>query len=259
MSFNPNTSEADNPQMRIAHHLRELRKRVVVSVIAIAVAFALTYTFSEYLYALLAAPLIAALPAESEFLAFTGVIEPFYTYLKVALTGAIVLASPVIFYEIWAFAAPGLLKGERRWFIPIVAVSALFFLIGVLFAYLVVFPVAFKFLLSYAAVELRPVLSMGVYFSFATKMLIAFGVVFEMPVLTLILSRLGILTSAKLIGWWKYALLFSVIVGAVLTPPDIFSQALMAAPMMLLYLISIGVAHFFGKKKEEEIEDEKED
>lgn len=248
MSLNPTPPEADNPQTLVAHHLTELRKRVVACVIATAIAFIITYTFSEFLYGLLAAPLIAALPAKNEFLAFTGVIEPFYTYLKVALTGAVVLASPVIFYEIWAFAAPGLLKNERRWFIPIVVVSALFFLIGVLFAYLVVFPVAFKFLLSYAGAELRPVLSMGVYFSFATKMLIAFGAVFEMPVLTLILSRLGILTAAKLIGWWKYALLFSVIVGAVLTPPDIFSQALMAAPIMVLYLISIGVAHFFGKK-----------
>jgi sec-independent protein translocase protein TatC len=189
------------------------------------------------------------MPVSYHLLAFTGVVEPFYTYLKVALTAAIVLSSPVIFYELWAFATPGLLKGEKRWFVPIVVVSAIFFIIGVLFAYFVVFPVAFKFLLSYAASELRPVLSMGVYFSFATKMLLAFGAVFEMPILTLILSRLGILTAEKLIGWWKYALLFSVVVGALLTPPDIFSQTLMAGPIMLLYIISIGVAKLFGKKK----------
>jgi sec-independent protein translocase protein TatC len=109
--------------------------------------------------------------------------------------------------------------------------------------------VAFKFLLGYAEAELRPVLSMGVYFSFATKMLLAFAIVFEMPLFVLVLSRLGLITAKKLIGWWKYALLSSVVVGAVLTPPDIFSQALMAAPIMVLYLISIVVAHFFGKKK----------
>jgi sec-independent protein translocase protein TatC len=237
--------------MPMARHLTELRRRVVTSVIAVAIAFIISYAFSEYLYALLAAPVLGALPADNEFLAFTGVIEPFYTYLKVALTAAIVLASPVIIYELWAFATPGLLKNERRWFIPIVVVSVLFFLTGVLFAYFVVFPIAFKFLLSYAAAELRPVLSMGVYFTFATKLLIAFGIVFEMPICVLILSRLGVLTAAQLIGWWKYALLFSVIIGALLTPPDIFSQALMAAPMMILYLISIGVAHLFGKKKED--------
>lgn len=240
----------DSPKDSITHHLKELRGRLVTSVIAIAVAFVVTYYFSDHLYAILAAPLIAALPENSEFLAFTGVIEPFYTYLKVALTASIVLASPVIFYEVWAFAAPGLLKNEKRWFFPIVILSVFFFSLGTLFAYFVVFPVAFKFLLSYAGAELRPVLSMGVYFSFATKMLLAFSIVFEMPLFVLVLSRLGLLTSKKLIGWWKYALLSSVIVGALLTPPDIFSQALMAAPIMVLYLISIVVAHIFEKKKD---------
>ncbi len=254
-TFTPDEKEA----MPVSHHLKELRGRLITSVIAVAVAFIITYTFSEFLYGLLAAPVLSALPEDQEFLAFTGVIEPFYTYLKVALTAAIVLSSPVIFYEIWAFATPGLLKDERRWFVPIVIVSAFFFIIGVLFAYLVVFPVAFKFLLSYAASELRPVLSMGVYFTFATKMLLAFGLVFEMPILTLILSRLGLLTAEKLISWWKYALLSSVIVGALLTPPDIFSQSLMAAPIMVLYLISIGVAKLFGKKKSEEESDSEED
>lgn len=245
-------------EMPLVVHLKELKKRLVVAIIAIGVAFVVTYSFSEELYAFLAAPVLAALPAENEFLAFTGVVEPFYTYLKVALTASVVLASPVIFYEIWAFATPGLLKNEKRWFIPIVIVSVFFFLIGVSFAYFVVFPVAFKFLLSYAAAELRPILSMGLYFSFATKMLIAFGAVFEMPIFVLVLSRLGLVTAAKLIAWWKYALLFSVIVGALLTPPDVFSQSLMAAPIMILYVISIGVAHFFGKKVEKS-ESEKED
>lgn len=240
---------SDSPHDSLIKHLTELRGRLVTSVIAIAVAFIVTYYFSDHLYALLAAPVLAALPEGDEFLAFTGVIEPFYTYLKVALTASIVLASPVIFYEIWAFTAPGLLTNEKRWFFPIVLLSVFFFSLGVLFAYFIVFPVAFKFLLSYAEAELRPVLSMGVYFSFATKMLLAFAVVFEMPLFVLVLSRLGLLTAKKLIGWWKYALISSVIVGALLTPPDIFSQTLMAAPIMVLYLISIVVAHFFGKKK----------
>ena len=239
-------------QMSLVHHLGELRKRLITATIAVLVSFIFTYTFSEELYALLAAPVLAALPVDNEFLAFTGVVEPFYTYLKVALTAAVVLASPVIFYEIWAFAAPGLLSGEKRWFIPVVATSVIFFLIGVLFAYLVVFPVAFKFLLSYAAAELKPLLSMGLYFSFATKMLIAFGAIFEMPLFVLVLSRLGLVSAANLIGWWKYALLFAVVVGALLTPPDVFSQTLMAAPIMVLYAISILVAHLFGKKKDEE-------
>ncbi len=245
--------------MPLVVHLRELRKRLVAAVIAVAVAFVFTYSFSEDLYALLAAPVLAALPTNNEFLAFTGVVEPFYTYLKVALCAAVILASPVIFYEIWAFAAPGLLGNEKRWFFPIVLVSVFLFIIGVSFAYFIVFPVAFKFLLGYAEAELRPILSMGLYFSFATKMLIAFGSVFEIPIFVLVLSRLGLVTSAKLIGWWKYALLLSVVVGALLTPPDVFSQTLMAAPIMVLYLISILVAHIFGKKGKKKKDSNEED
>jgi sec-independent protein translocase protein TatC len=247
--LNGSGDTSGTPELNLVGHLQELRKRLIRAVIAVAVAFVFTYTFSEELYAFLAAPVLAALPPENQFLAFTGVVEPFYTYLKVAITAAIILASPVIFYQIWAFTAPGLLTDERRWFFPVVFFSVCFFLIGVAFAYYIVFPVAFKFLLSYAADELKPLLSMGLYFSFATKMLIAFGAIFEMPLFVLVLSRLGIVTAAKLIGWWKYALLSSVVVGAILTPPDVFSQTLMAAPIIVLYIISIGVAHFFGKKK----------
>ncbi|MEE8573978.1 MAG: twin-arginine translocase subunit TatC [Thermodesulfobacteriota bacterium] len=235
--------------MDLISHLTELRSRMLVIVVSLIVAFAITYTYSKVLYDILAMPLLAALPPEHEYLAFTGVVEPFYTYLKAALVSAVVLACPVILYEIWAFAAPGLYKNEKKWFFPVVFFSILLFLTGVLFAHRVVFPVGFKYLLSFAGSELRPVLSMGGYFSFATKLLVAFGAVFELPLFVLVLSVLGVVSGPGMLRAWKYALLVSVVVGAVLTPPDVFSQLLMAGPIMLLYSVSIIIAYVFGKKK----------
>ena len=241
--------------MDFVSHLSELRRRLIVVILSIVVAFFISYAFAKEIYDVLAMPLVAALPEEYEFLAFTGVVEPFFTYLKAAIVGAILLATPVIFYEIWAFVAPGLYRNERRWFVPVVVVSVFMFGLGVVFAHQVVFPVGFKFLLSFSGPELRPVLSMGLYFSFATKLLLAFGAVFELPLFSLVLSSMGIVTGPMLLRWWKYAFLGAVVVGALLTPPDVISQLLMAGPIMILYAISIVVAYIFGKKGKKE-EDE---
>ncbi|MEE9614340.1 MAG: twin-arginine translocase subunit TatC, partial [Thermodesulfobacteriota bacterium] len=238
----------DQDSMPLVSHLRELRHRVVVSVVAITVAFTVCYTFSEALFDLLAAPLLPALPEGERSLAFTGVVEPFFTYLKVGLVGALITASPVILYQGWAFIAPGLYEGERAWLPLVVAVSVLLFASGVTFAYMIVLPVGFKYLLSFSGPELRPVLSMGLYLSFATKLLVAFGVIFQIPLAALVFSRLGLVDARGLVAFWKYAFLLAVIVGAFLTPPDIFSQLLMAGPIMLLYGISIVVVMAFGKK-----------
>ena len=155
--------------MDLVEHLAELRKRLIVVVIALAVSFAITYSYSEEIYRILSAPLFDALPKGYEYMAFIGVVEPFYTYLKAALVGAVLLSSPVIFFEVWAFAAPGLYKNERRWFLPIVFVSVLLFSAGVVFAHQVVFPVGFAFLLGFIGDELKPMLSVASYFSFSTE------------------------------------------------------------------------------------------
>jgi sec-independent protein translocase protein TatC len=239
-------------RMPLTGHLREFRDRLVICVIAIGIAFVGTYTYSEVLYNILKEPLMPALPEGSEFMAFTGVVEPFFTYLKVAFVAAFILASPVVLYQAWAFLLPALQESERRWFMPVIVSSVVLFMIGVVFAYMVVFPVGFKYLLSFAAPDLRPVLSMGLYFSLATKLLIAFGIVFQLPLVILVLARLGMVDGPMLIHYWKYALLSAVIVGAFLTPPDVFSQLLMGGPIMLLYGIGIIIAFVFGKKKEEE-------
>ncbi len=233
--------------LTLTGHLKELRYRLIVSFVAILVAFVFTYTYSEAIYRLLLAPLMPALPQEDRYMAFTGVVEPFFTYLKVGILGAFVAASPVVLYQGWAFIVPALYEKEKRWFLPVVFVSILLFAAGVCFAFVLVMPFAFNYLIGVAGAELRPVLSMGVYLTLVTKLLIAFGAAFQVPLVILVLARLGIADTATLARSWKYALLIAVLFGAMLTPPDVVSQLLLAAPLMALYGLGILLAVIFGK------------
>lgn len=235
----------------IVEHLKELRRRLTISAIAAAAGFLVCYYYSERLYIILTAPLMPALPEGQKFLAFTGIVEPFFIYMKVGLAGGIVLASPVILYEVWAFVAPALYEEERRWFLPVVFSSFALFMAGVLFAYFVVFPFGFKYLMGYSNSGLRPFISMGDYFSLVTKLMIAFGAVFQLPLAMLVLARLGIVSARQFLSWWRYAVVVIFVAAAVLTPtPDIFNQLLMAGPLILLYALGIIAARFFGKGKE---------
>ena len=244
----------------ITSHLKELRKRLVISIAALAIAFFISYAFSDRLYHILTGPLMPAMPEGARFLAFTGVVEPFFVYIKVGFVGAVVLASPVVLYEIWAFVAPGLYENEKRWFLLIVVASLVLFASGVFFSFFVVFPFAFKYLLSYAGPDLRPVLSMNSYFSLVTRLLLAFGIVYQLPLAILVLARLGLVTARQLISWWRYAVLGIVSAAAILTPtPDVFNQMLMAGPLLVLYGLGIIVAKIFGKKKEAPREEDEEE
>lgn len=248
--------------MAFTEHLVELRKRLIISVAALGLGFSVCYYFSQHLYELLTGPLMPAMPEGTDFMVFTGVVEPFFVYLKVGFLGGAVIASPVVLYQVWAFVAPGLYQEERRWFLVVVVFSVVLFTSGALFAYLVVFPFAFKYLLSFASDELKPVLSMGLYFSMVTRLLLAFGGAFQLPLVILVLARLGLVTHKQLISWWRYALVLILISAAILTPtPDVMNQMLMAGPLMVLYVVSIVAAKFFGKKKplEEEEEEKEED
>jgi len=242
----------------LSGHLLELRKRLVRSVIAILAAFVFTYAYSESLYALLLRPVLPALPEGQKFMAFSGLIEPFFVYLKVGFLGALVLASPVVIYQVWSFVAPALYARERRLFLPVVGLSLVLFIVGVLFAYYVVFPVAFKYLLGYSGAALKPYLSMSLYFGFAAKLLIAFGLAFQLPLVIMVISMVGLVTAKKMASYWRYALICSVVVGALLTPPDVISQVLMGVPLMALYWLGILLAWIFGKKKGK-VSEEKED
>jgi sec-independent protein translocase protein TatC len=183
---------------------------------------------------------------------FTGLPEAFFTYLKVAFLSGIILAAPVIFYQFWIFVAPGLYKKEKRLLIPIVTLSTLFFVGGALFGYFVVFPYGFKFFLGFSSDTIKALPSMREYLSFSAKLLLAFGLVFELPLIITFLARLGLVSVEFLKKNRKYALLLFFVGAAILTPPDVVTQIMMALPLMVLYEISILGAKIFGKKKIEE-------
>ena len=234
---------------RLVTHLKEVRARVVVSLVAVLVGFGACYPFAGYFFDLLTAPVLAVLPEGSAHLNYTGIVEPFFTYLKTAFIAALIFASPVVLYQVWAFVAPALYDNEKKIFFPLVFFSAILFYSGAYFAYGFIFPVGFEYLIKFAE-GVVPVLTMKEYFAISTKLMIAFGAVFQIPLVILVLSVLGVVTWQMLLKWWRFALLGSVIFGALLTPPDVISQLLMAVPMMVLYFAGVLVAYMFGKKKE---------
>lgn len=232
-------------------HLEELRKRLIVCFIAVGIGFVISYGFKEYLFQILVNPLIKVMqPGDS--LIFTGLPEAFFTYLKVAFLAGLMLAAPVIIYEFWIFVAPGLYDKEKRLMLPIVFLSTFFFIGGALFGYFLVFPWGFKFFLGFATETIRPMPSMKEYLGFSAKLLLAFGLVFELPLVITFLARLGVVSVDFLKKNRKYALLLFFAGAAILTPPDVVTQIMMALPLMLLYEISIIGARIFGKKKIEE-------
>jgi len=241
----------DDDKIPFTDHLEELRKRLIRSFIAVGIGFAVSYGFKEQLFEILIHPLISVMPADNKMI-FTGLPEAFFTYLKVAFLTGLMAASPVIIFEFWMFVSPGLYKKEKSLLIPIITLSSIFFLGGALFGYFIVFPYGFKFFLGFANENIQALPSMREYLSFASKMLLAFGLVFELPLVITSMARLGIVTVDFLKKNRKYALLLFFTGSAILTPPDVVTQIMMALPLMLLYEISILGARIFGKRKPEE-------
>ena len=231
-----------------ATHLEELRNRLIKSFVAVGVGFVLSYAFKEKLFQILTAPLMSAMEA-GETLIYTNLPEAFFTFLKTAFLSGIMLASPVILYQFWMFTAPGLYHKEKRLLLPIVFLSSFFFIGGALFGYFIVFPWGFKFFLGFASETVRPLPSMREYLSFSSKLLLAFGLVFELPLVITFLARLGLVSIEFLKKNRKYALLLFFAGAAILTPPDVVTQVMMALPLMVLYEISIIGARVFGKKQ----------
>jgi sec-independent protein translocase protein TatC len=246
--------------MSLMDHLHELRGRLIRVLIVIGLGFFACYAVSDRLFAELVKPLVAVMPQGAK-LIFTSLPEAFFVYMKVAFTASVFLTSPYAFYQIWAFVAPGLYEEEQRFVLPLAGFSAFFFLAGASFCYFAVFPLAFDFFMGFATDTIIPMPSLDEYLGFTLKLLIAFGLIFEMPLFAFFLARLGILTPQILRAWRRYAVVAIFIVAAVLTPPDVASQILMAAPMLLLYEISILIAaaaqkRRHGKKTEEHLRPE---
>ncbi len=244
-------------KMPLTAHLEELRWRLIKVLGAIGVAFFGCYAFAERLFDVLTRPLLAlnvehGNQSDVVHLIGTGVVEAFFTKLKVSFIAAIFVASPVLLYQIWQFVAPGLYDTEKRYARPFVFFGTFFFVCGAWFCYALVLPVGYQFFIEqYGSIRVSPEIRISEYLSFTARMLLAFGATFEMPVITFFLARLGVVTYTAMLHYTRYAILVIMIVAAMLTPgPDVASQLLMAGPLLVLYALSIGVAYVFGKPRE---------
>ncbi|MBN2031820.1 MAG: twin-arginine translocase subunit TatC [Deltaproteobacteria bacterium] len=241
----------ENGKMPFISHLEELRTRLIVCSVAVGIGFSVSYAFKETVFGLLMRPLAKVMGPEQKMI-YTALPEAFFSYLKVALLAGVILSAPVILHQMWLFVAPGLYRHERRLALPMVFISTIFFAGGVCFAYFIVFPFAFKYLLGFETELVRALPSMREYLGLAATLLIAFGFIFQLPLIITILARIGVLTPRFLRKNRKYAILLFFVAAAIVTPtPDVVNQLLMAGPLMVLYEISIIGAKIFGQKKEE--------
>lgn len=252
------TPEAvEGSKMPLLDHLIELRQRMLKSVVALFVAFIVCFFFAEYLYAYLTQPLadILASRRDDPRMIFTALTEVFFTYVKVAFFAGAFISCPIFLTQLWLFVAPGLYKKERHALLPFLAATPILFFIGGALVYYVIFPLAATFLIGFEvprgegvlAIELEA--KVGEYLSLIMKLIFAFGLCFQLPVLMTLLARVGLATSAGMAAKRKYAIVAVFVVAAVLTPPDPISQISLAVPIILLYEISIYMAKMVERKK----------
>lgn len=240
-------SERELPKMSFLEHLEELRKRLIVSIVALGVAFLICWNFADRVFGLLELPLAKFL-APGDKLVYTRLTEPFMLYMKVAFFAGIFLASPIILLQLWLFISPGLYKKERGYAAPFIIFASLFFIAGGYFGYRVLLPGTCAFFLETGR-QFKQMIKADEYFSFASTIILATGLVFETPILIFFLARLGIVTPAFLMQKLKYAIVLAFIIAAVVTPtPDLVTQTALALPMIGLYLLGVGIAYLFGKK-----------
>ncbi|HYD49742.1 MAG TPA: twin-arginine translocase subunit TatC [Terriglobales bacterium] len=245
-------------QMPLTAHLQELRSRLIKALTAVFAGFFVCYGFVELLFELLKAPLSGAkIDSGDVMLIGTGVAEAFFTKLKVAFIGGVFLAIPVILYQLWQFVVPALYDSEKQYARPFVIFGTVFFLLGAWFCYQVALPIGYVyFMQQYSSIGVMPQLRISEYLTFTARMLLAFGVTFELPVATFFLARVGLITHRTMIDHGRYAIVVIFIVAAVMTPPDVASQMLMAVPLLGLYALSIGVAYSFAQPNKVDTERE---
>ena len=246
--------EADQSQPLIAH-LIELRNRLLRSLVFVLVVFCTLVYWANDIYTLLATPLTSNLPAGATMIA-TNVATPFFTPIKLTIVTAIFLSVPYILYQIWAFVAPALYKHEKRLIYPLLVSSTLLFYCGVAFAYYVVFPIVFGFLTSTTPEGVQMATDISSYLDFVLTIFLAFGICFEVPVAIILLCWAGITTPEDLREKRPYIIVAAFIIGMLLTPPDIFSQTLLAVPMCLLFEVGVVCARFYKQREEETTSEE---
>lgn len=230
-------------------HLVELRDRLLRAVVAVIIVFVCLMPWAADIYDLLARPLMIALPEGTKMIA-TGVVTPFFVPVKVTLMLAFLIALPVVLYQAWAFIAPGLYAHERRLGLPLVIASTLLFMIGMAFCYFLVFGVVFQFIAEFAPKSITPAPDIEQYLSFVLTMFTAFGVTFEVPVIVIVLVRFGIVTLEQLRQARPYVIVGAFVIAAIVTPPDVVSQLLLAIPLCLLYEVGILLSRFIRTSPE---------
>jgi len=256
-----------NNKVSFIEHLAELRSRLIVSIIVVAVFSGILFYYSEYLYNLMILPMKSKLVLQGSFpflnfipmeikdasLIVTAPGERFWMHIKISVVGAVVLSLPVILYQTWKFIAPGLFPNEKRYLGPFIVASSIFFIIGAAFCFIVVLPFALGFLLEYKMEEtqdLQTLISISEYINFSLKFVLSFGAVFELPVVILLLTKMDVVTPVMLSKNRKYAVLISFILAAILTPTgDAFNLMLMAVPIMILYEVGILASRFVANRK----------
>lgn len=231
-------------------HLIEMRDRLLRAVLAVVIIFICLFPWAQDLYALLAKPLLAALPKGGQMIA-TEVTTPFFVPIKVTMMTAFLLAMPWVFYQAWAFVAPGLYQHEKRLGVPLVIASVILFLLGMAFAYFLVFPIVFGFIVGVAPEGVAVMTDIGKYLDFVITLFMAFGITFEVPIAVVLLVKMGMVSVAKLREIRPYVIVGAFVVGAIFTPPDIISQFLLAVPLWVLYELGIIVAAMLTKSQPE--------
>ena len=234
-------------QENFISHLVELRDRMIRAIAAVLIVFICLFPWAKDLYALMAQPLLAALPAGGQMIA-TDVVGVFMVPMKVAGLAAFLIALPYVLYQVWGFVAPGLYASEKKLVLPLVIASLFLFVAGMSFAYFVVFPTVFKFMASIAPAGVAWMTDIEKYFGFVIGTFVAFGVTFEVPVVVIVLVRVGLVTIEKLVEARPYVVVGAFIMGAIFTPPDVVSQLLLAIPLCLLYELGIILARIIGKR-----------
>jgi sec-independent protein translocase protein TatC len=229
-------------------HLIELRSRVVRAAVSVLVAFLALWPFMRQIFDALSRPMVGALPQGAKLLA-TGVITPFLVPLKVTLFAAFLLASPFVLYQVWAFIAPGLYQHEKRLAVPVIVSSVVMFFAGMAYCYFVVFGVVFRFISGFAPENVNVSPDIEQYFDFVMRMFLAFGLAFEVPIVVMLLVRFDVTTVAKLRGWRPYMVVGAFVIAAVVTPPDVLSQLLLAVPLWLLFELGVLLATMVGGRK----------
>ncbi len=242
----PEGQSESMPAMSFLEHLEELRRRIIYSIIAVAVGFFACWAYAEKIYEIVQRPVVEALKMNGvpEKLTFLSPTEPFNLYLKTALLAGIFVTSPFVLYQVWMFISPGLYRKERRYVVPFMFSTVFLFIAGGYFGYRIVFPAALTFLIGYGK-QFQPMITIGEYTDLFLTVILGLGVVFELPILVFFLSLMGVVTA----GWmWRnvrYSILVIFIIAAILTPTtDIMNMCIFAAPMVALYLLSIGIAWF---------------